>query len=160
MALGRAILAGACLVALALFAFGCGAQEHANEPRPAPSTRVSVAINEGSLTVTPSKIALGPEQRSQIPQNKGQPQPGINTDEPLNIVFVSANLTDTESKLVLRGPKEVTSGPLVANGNGSFQVALPTGSYEVSAAGLPDAEPAKLLIGPFRASSQNDVLLP
>ena len=153
-------MAGACVGALALAALGCGAEEHANDPRPAPPTRVSVAISQGSLTVTPDRIALGPEARSQIPQNKGQPQPAIKTDEPLNVVFVSANLTDKSSKLVLHGPKDATSGPLVANGNGSFQVALPTGSYRVSAAGLPGAEPAKLLVGSFRGSSQNDVLLP
>ncbi len=153
-------MAGACVGALVLAAAGCGAEEHANEPRPAPATRISVAIHDDSLTVTPAKIAFGPEERGQIPQNKGQPQPDIKTDEPLDIIFVSANLTDTSSKLVLHGPKNATSGALVANGNGLFQVALPTGSYSVSAAGMPDAKPAKFLVGPYRASSQNSVLLP
>jgi hypothetical protein len=160
MALGRVIVAGACAGAIALAAAGCGAQEHANEPRPAPATRLSVAISNDSLTVTPPRIAFGPEERGTIPQNKGQPQPPIKTDEPLDIIFVSANLTDTSSKLVLHGPKDVSSGPLVANGNGLFQTALPTGSYTVSAAGMPEVKPAKLVVGPYRASSENSVLLP
>jgi hypothetical protein len=160
MALGRGIAVGACVGALALSALGCGAEDHANAPRPAPPVRVSVAISEDSITVTPSEVALGEERHRQIEQNQDHAQPDIRTKEPLDVVFVSANLTSTDSKLEIHGPKDATSGPLVANGNGSFQASLPTGSYTVSAADLPGSKPAKLLVGPYRASSQNDVLLP
>jgi len=34
------------------------------------------------------------------------------------------------------------------------------GIYTVSAADVPSAKPAKLVVGPVRTSSQNDVLLP
>ena len=151
---------GACVGALALGALGCGAQEHANEPRPSPPTRVSVAISSDSITVTPSKIGLGEERARQLEQNKDQAQPPIHTDAPLTVVFVAANLTDTDSKLEIRGPRDATSNLLVANGNGSYQTALPTGSYTIAAADVPGAKSAKLLVGPYRASSQNDVLLP
>lgn len=50
--------------------------------------------------------------------------------------------------------------PLVAQGNIRLLAALPTGVYEVSAANLPDVEPAKLTVGPYRSSSENDLLLP
>ncbi len=160
MALGRGIAAGACAGALAIAALGCGAQEHPNEPRPGPPVRVSVAIAGDSITVTPSKIGLGPERTKLIQQNQDQPQPAIRTNAPLTVVFVSANLTQTESKLEIHGPKDATSGPLVANGNGSYQTALPTGSYRLTAADIPGAKPAKLLVGPYRASSENNVLLP
>jgi hypothetical protein len=150
------VCAGA--LALALLS-GCGAETHPNEPRPVPPRRVSVAIHDGSITVAPAKIAFGPEPSQQIPQNKGQAQPDIKTDAPLTVVFVSANLTDTSSKLQIAGTKTATSGLLVANGNNSFQVGLPTGVYEISAKGV-DAPPAKLIIGPYRASAQNDLLLP
>ncbi len=153
-------MAGVCVGALALASFGCGAEEHANEPRPGPPVRVSVAITGDAITVQPSKIGLGPEQSSQIPQNKGQAQPPIHSKAPLNVVFVSANLTTTDSKLRIQGPKTTASGPLVANGNGSYQVGLPTGSYTVSAEGIPGAKTATLTVGPYRASSQNDLLLP
>jgi hypothetical protein len=160
MALGRGIAVGACVGTLALSALGCGAEEHANVPRPSPPVRVNVAIHSGSITVTPSKVALGPEKSKLIEQNEDQPQPAIDTDKPLTVVFVSANLTPTDTKLEIRGPKSATSGPLVANGNGSYQTALPTGRYTVAAADIPGAEPARFLVGPYRASSQNDVLLP
>ncbi len=160
MALGRGIAAGACVGALALFSLGCGAEEHPNDPRPAVPVRVSVAIANNSITVTPSKIGIGPERTKQIQQNEDQPQPAIRTNEPLTVVFVSANLTRTPSKLEVHGPRDFTSGPLVANGNGTFKTALPTGIYRLSAADIPGARSARLLVGPFRASSQNDVLLP
>jgi hypothetical protein len=160
MALGRGIAVGACVGALGLAALGCGAEEHANVARPGVPVRVSVAISEDSITVTPAKIGIGEERHRQIEQNQDHSQPDIHTNEPLTVVFVSANLTRTDSKLEIHGPKDFTSGPLVANGNGSYQAALPTGSYTVSAADIPGSKPAKLLVGPYRASSQNDVLLP
>ena len=152
--------AGACVGALALAALGCGAEEHVNEPRPSPPTRVSVAISSDSITVQPSRIGFEPERTKLIQQNRKQAQPPIRTNEPLDVVFVSANLTDTESKLEIHGPKDVTSNPLVANGNSSYLASLPTGSYTVTAAGIPGAKSARLQVGPYRASSQNDVLLP
>ena len=66
----------------------------------------------------------------------------------------------SDSRLHISGPDSATSDLLVANGNNSFQVGLPTGVYRISAEGIPGAEPARLAVGPFRASSQNDVLLP
>jgi hypothetical protein len=160
MGLGRGIAVGACVGALSLASLGCGAEEHANTPRPAPPVRVSVAIHSDSITVTPSKVGLGPEKSKLIEQNEDQPQPAIDTDKPLTVVFVSANLTRTDSKLEIRGPKSTSSSLLVANGNGSYQTALPTGRYTVAAADIPGAKPARFLVGPYRASSQNDVLLP
>ena len=151
---------GACVGALSLASLGCGAEEHVNEPRPSPPVRVSVAIHSDSITVTPSRVGLGPETTELIEQNEGQPQPAIDTDAPLTVVFVSANLTRTDSKLEITGPKNTSSGLLVANGNGSYLTALPSGRYTVAAADIPGAKPASFLVGPYRASSQNDVLLP
>ncbi len=151
---------GACIGALALAALGCGAEEHANEPRPSPPTRVSVAVSGDSISVQPSRIAIGPETTKLIPQNQDQPQPAIRGGGPLTVVFVTANLTDTDSSLEIEGPKDTSSGLLTANGNASYQTALPTGTYTISAADIPGAKSATLTVGPYRASSQNDVLLP
>ena len=151
---------GACVGALGLASLGCGAEEHVNDPRPSPPVRVSVAIHSDSITVTPSHVALGPEKTKLIEQNEDQPQPAIDTDEPLTVVFVSANLTRTDSELEIRGPKDTSSGLLVANGNSSYQTALPSGRYTIAAADIPGAKPTSFLVGPYRASSQNDVLLP
>lgn len=148
------------LGALALLLAGCGAQERTNDPRPAAPTRVSVAISEDSITVQPPRIAIGPEPTQRLPQNVHASQPQARGKAPLTVVFVAANLTDFDSRLELRGPKDASSGPLVANGNGTFQVDLPTGSYEVTAADIPGAEPGRLVVGPYRVSSENELLLP
>ena len=109
----------------------------------------------------PDRIGIGPEKNKLIQQNRKQPQPAIRSNEPLNVVFVSANLTTTDSKLVINGPKEYELGnPAVANGNGTYQASLPTGTYPVTAADIPGAKPATLAVGAYSASSQNDVLLP
>lgn len=157
---GRALAAGCVVGAVALIAAGCGAQEHANEPRPQPPTRVSVTLTPRAITMQPPRIAFGPEPSQQIPQNQHAGQPQIHSKAPLDVVFVAANLTNSSSKLELRGPKDARSGLLVANGNGSFQASLPTGSYSVRAIGIAGAKPVHFAIGPYRSSSQNDVLLP
>jgi hypothetical protein len=156
---------GAALGALLLIAAalaGCGAQSHPNDPRPQVSTRVSITVGPKAVTVQPARIAVGPEQNQQIPQNRSQEQPRIKGDErPLNVVFVTANQTDSDSEITLRGPTDADSnGPILAHSPASFQADLPTGTYTVLAAGIPGARPAKLVVGPYRASSENDVLLP
>jgi hypothetical protein len=157
---GRVVAAGCVAGAIALAGVGCGAQEHANEARPQPPTRVSVTLTPRAITMQPPRIAIGPEPTQQIPQNQHAGQPPVRSKAPLDVVFVTANMTNSDSKLELSGPKNATSGPLVANGNGSFQAALPTGSYAVRAAGISGAKPVKFTIGPYRSSSQNDLLLP
>ncbi|HEX5763385.1 MAG TPA: hypothetical protein VFY04_09725 [Solirubrobacterales bacterium] len=150
------------LIAVAALAFaGCGTEEHANEPRPQPPTRVSVTISDDEVTVEPGRIAIGPEPSQQIPQNVDVEQPTVDSDVPLDVVLVAANLTDVDSQLEVRGPKgEASSGPLIANGTVDLKTNLPTGVYMVSAADVPAAKPAKLVVGPYRSSSENDLLLP
>jgi len=150
-----------CIVAvLALASAGCGAEENPNEARSQPPTRVSVSITPRSITVQPPRIAVGPEPTQQIPQNQHAGQPPVRSDAPLEVVFVTANLTDFDSRLEVRGPKDATSGPLIANGNGSFLTALPAGVYTIGAADVPGAKPVRFAVGRYRTSSQNDVLLP
>jgi hypothetical protein len=145
---------------LALVGVGCGAQEHPNDPRPPVPTRVSVSITRDAVTVLPAAIGIGSDRTQQVPQNQGVPQPDTDGNTPLNVVFVAANLTDFDSQLEIKGPKDATSGPMVANGNGTYQVNLPTGVYTISAGDIPSAKPARLAVGPYRASSENDLLLP
>jgi hypothetical protein len=150
----------ACLIGAALAAAGCGAERHANEQRPQVSTRVSVTIGPREVIVQPTRVAFGPEKTQQIPQNQNHPQPPIKTDAPLDVTFVSANQTTEDSKLVIRGAADATSVPVLAHSPGTFQIDLPTGTYTVAAPGIPGARAARLTVGPYRASSQNDVLLP
>ncbi len=144
----------------ALLVAGCGASSHPNKPRPQVPTRVSVTLNRRGITVTPARVAFGPERTQQIPQNQNHPQPPIKTDRPLDLVFVAANQTFTDTHLVIHGPKAAKSGMVFAHGPGTFQTTLPTGVYTITATEQPEAKPGKLVVGPYRASSENDVLLP
>jgi hypothetical protein len=162
MVLGRARVAGGGALAaliLALVGAGCGAESHPNEPRPAVPTRVSVTIGNGGIVVKPGAIGMGPEKHQQLPQNQDHPQPPIKTQAPLNVVFVTANQTTKNSKLVIHGPHGTTSPQIYANSPATFAAELPTGRYTISAAGQHGA-PATLRVGPYRASSKNDLLLP
>jgi len=154
-------VSGCALAALTVAGTGCGAEEHVNDPRPQPPTRVSVAISEDAITVQPPRIAIGPEPTQQIPQNQHARQPPVRSKAPLDVVFVAANLTDVDSHLEIRGNGEdFSSEPLFANAGVTLQTTLPTGTYRVRAAGIPSAEPATLVVGPYRSSSENDLLLP
>lgn len=149
------------LVAIALVGAGCGSSERPNDPRPQPPTRVSVAVSDGAISVQPPRIAVGPEPTQQLPQNQHTSQPPVRSNAPLNIVFVATNLTHVDSRLEIRGNgKDLGSGPLYANANVTLQAILPTGTYRVSAADIPGAKPATLVVGPYRSSSKNDLLLP
>ena len=155
-----AVLACA-LAAAALIGAGCGAEEHVNDPRPQPPTRVSVAISEDAISVQPGSIAVGPEPTQQLPQNQHTTQPRIKSKAPLDVAIVAANLTDVDSHLELRGKGvDLVSQPMVRNGTVTLQGSLPTGTYRISAADIPGAKTATLVVGPYRTSSQNDVLLP
>ena len=159
---GRARTAALATVigAIFLLAAGCGESRHANEPRPSGSTRVSVTINPQEVIVQPTAIGIEAEKFQQIPQNQNHPQPGIKSKAPLDVTFVTANQTPTDTKLKIRGAKEAESDTVFARSPGTFQVGLPTGSYTISVVGMPGARAAHLKVGSFRASSQNDVLLP
>ncbi len=161
MGRGRARAGVAGVLALLVFAAaGCGAESHPNEPRPQVALHVSVTITPRAVTVQPARIGFGPAKTQQIAQNQNHAQPPIKTDAPLNTVIVAANQTRTDSRLELRGPTDASSGPLLANSPGTMQADLPTGTYVIAAADIPGARPGKLVVGPYRASSQNDVLLP
>jgi hypothetical protein len=162
MVLGRARVAGGGALAaliLALVGAGCGAESHPNEPRPAVPTRVSVTIGEGGIVVKPSTVGMGPEKHQQLPQNQDHPQPAIKTQAPLAVVFVTANQTTANAKLVIHGPHQATSPTIHADSPGTYAAELPTGTYTIAAAGAHSA-PATLKVGPYRASSKNDLLLP
>jgi hypothetical protein len=149
------------LAAGALLTAGCGVEEHANEPRPQPSTRVSVAVGEGEITVQPERIAVGPEPSQQIPQNVDVDQPTVRSDAPVEVILVAANLTDRDSRLQVRGSGASTSSkPLIAHGAVTMQAQLPTGVYSITAPGIPGSKPGRLVVGPYRTSSENDLLLP
>jgi len=156
----RALALAGALAPAALLAAGCGAESHPNDPRPAVSARISVTIGPKAITVQPRSVGEGPVKTQQIPQNQNHPQPSTGVRGPLNVTFVTANQTGTDSALELRGPTPATSGPIYARSPGSLQADLEPGVYTITAKGVPTARPGKLVVGNYRASSENDVLLP
>jgi hypothetical protein len=159
---GAKTAAMAALVgATALLLGGCGESRHANDQRPQVSTQVSVTISPKQVIVQPLKIAMGRERFQEIPQNEDHPEPPLRRKGPLDVIFVVANQTPRDATVqILGGSRELAGEKVFARSPGRFQVSLPTGSYTIAAAGLPGARPAHLTVGGFRASSQNDVLLP
>jgi hypothetical protein len=146
---------------LALLAAGCGAENHPNEQRSQVPLRISVTITPKAITVRPAAVGVGPARTQQIPQNQNHSQPQIKSDHgPLTVSIVIANQTRSDSKLEIRGPRDVSSIAIPAGSPATLQTDLPTGTYVVGAANVPSARLDKLVVGPFRASSQNDVLLP
>jgi len=149
----------ACVLgALALLAAGCGAESHPNDPRPQVPTRVAVTIGPHGVIVQPEKIAFGPEKSQQIPQNQNHAQPPIKTDKPVTVVLVAGNQTGKDTKLELHGRVDAGSQTIPPRSPGTMQADLPTGTYTVSASGVGGS--GKLVVGPYRASSKNDLLLP
>jgi hypothetical protein len=153
------ILAGAAALLI-----GCGESRHASDQRPQVSTRISVTISPDEVIVQPTEVAMGREKFQEVPQNQDYPEPPLQKRSgPLDVTFVTANQTPIDTRLKIRGGnrgKETKSETVFARSPGQFQVDLPAGSYTISATGLPEARPAHLTVGRFRASSQNDVLLP
>lgn len=164
MGRGRARSALVGVIALlALAVAGCGASSHPNEPRPQVPTRISITISEKGITVDPGKVAFGPERDQQIPQNQNHPQPPLKTKRPLDVVFVVANQANRPALVEIRaGGTNVlfTSGKIGPVSPRTFPAELKTGIYAVAAAGIPKEPVTQLTVGPFRASSENDVLLP
>jgi hypothetical protein len=155
-----AIAAALGMVAAALAVAGCGAEEHANDPRPGIPTEVTASISQKSVHVEPAKIGVAGRNQQALSQNEGETNPDLGSNTPLDVIFTVANLTDVDTHLEIQGPKNATSNLITNSGTGSYQVSLPTGEYLISAADIPGATAARLSIGPDRVSSQNDLLLP
>lgn len=161
--MGRGKARGAAVIgligALALLGAGCGESRHANDQRPQVATRVSVTINPSGVTVEPQRIAFGPEKSQQIPQNQNQAQPARKSREPLDVVFVIANQTSRDATVQIHdGSRLVKGAKVYARSPETIGTELPTGSYTVSASGTSGR--GHVTVGSYRASSQNDVLLP
>ena len=150
MGRGRGRVARGTLRARPALALACSAPAAA--PKNTSTTRgrsrrpgSASRSREDAITVQPPRIAIGPEPTQQIPQNQHAGQPPVRSDAPLNVVFVTANLTDIDSQPGGARPRQ---GPqlaaALANGNGTLQAILPTGVYRISAADIPGAKPAKL----------------
>jgi len=160
MGRGRARAAIVGTVGVLALAAGCGAETHSNDPRPQVALQVSVTIGSEEILVQPPAVGVDAARTQQIPQNQNHPQPPIRTKAPATVKFIVSNQTGADTRLEIRGPRDASSGPIPAHSPGTLQTELPTGTYAIAAQGSQGARIGKLVVGPYRASSENDVLLP
>jgi hypothetical protein len=115
---------------------GCGADDHPNDPRPPAPIEVTARVDDESVEVQPSKFGAG------------------------LVVMTISNQSADPVEVAVEGPTGGT-GPTIAPGQpGNFKFNFEEGEYVVSAGEASGARDALLTVGPERASSQNDLLLP
>jgi hypothetical protein len=158
----RAILGAFGSLAVALVVAGCGAESHANDPRPPIAAEVTVNVTNTGVQAQPGAVGVKKANSGSIDQNQGHGSPKGDAKAPLVVNFTASNTTNIDTTLEIHGPGgfEKRSGPLVAQGNTMYKVGLPNGHYTIEAADLPGAKPASFFVGPNRISAQNDLLLP
>ncbi len=135
----RRLRAGALgmLATAPLLLGACGEDDFPNEPRPPSPIELTAAIDDKSVSVSPSS-GLGA---------------GIFT------VTIS-NQTSEPTRLTLEGPTSAASGEIPPGGTGSIKTDLEEGEYEAAAGAEIGIKPATLEVGPERPSSQNELLQP
>lgn len=142
MARHTALLAAGAMLTILLVA-GCGDEDFANDPRPPVRVELTGSIKDDGVTVSPTREGAGPIQ------------------------LTLANLTDRALTVTLEGEDVIERvGPVQPQDTATIQKTLASGSYEVRAGtsravDIGDAiPPATLTIGPDRASSSDQLLLP
>lgn len=139
---GRALLlaSGAAVV---LAASGCGDEDFANERRSPVAVELSAVIRDDGVSLSPKREGAGP------------------------VLITFANLTDRAHTITVEGEDVIErTAPIQPQGTATIQKTLRPGIYEVRAGSsrAVDIEdqirPATLTIGPERADSNNDLLLP
>ena len=114
---------------------GCGAEDHPNDPRPPSPVELSALINDGKVTLAPSKTGAG-----------------------LAVITVS-NQSSDDVQLDFSGPSNGSTSEIAAGGVGTVQLQLKEGDYTVEPS-VSSISSGKLEVGAERPSAQNDLLLP
>jgi hypothetical protein len=136
------ICAFALLATTATIAAGCGGQPHfKNEPRPPVPVQLSGVIRDDKVTVSPNRVGAGP------------------------IILLISNQTQQAHTVTLDGGDvKETVGPINPLDTAKVQQTLARGEYQVIAGSKEalkkEISPAKLLIGPQRKNSSDELLLP
>ena len=125
------LLAGSVLVA------ACGEEDFPNNPRPPIPVELTAAIDERSVSLSPSTVGAG------------------------LVTITISNQTDEPTRLTLEGPGEpVTSSEIQPGGTGSIKTELEEGDYEIAADAELGIKADTLEVGPERPTSQNELLQP
>ncbi len=130
---GRCAAAG--LVIAAVFAAGCGAEDHPNDPRPPAPEELSGKVDNQKVVVVPDALGAG------------------------LVTVTFSNQSADDVQIAFDGPTSAQTDEIPAGGTGSVQFQAETGEYAVEAS-VPTIKPAVMKIGAERPSAQNDLLLP
>jgi hypothetical protein len=130
-------------VLLMLAAAGCGDGDFANDPRPPTPVEMSAVISDDGVTLSPRREGAGP------------------------VLITFVNQTDRAHTITVEGEDVIErTAPIQPQDTATIQKTLRPGVYEVRAGSSRAVDiqdqipPATLTIGPERAGSNNDLLLP
>ncbi len=129
--------AAALAVMLAAFVLAaCGSDDFANDPRPPIPVELTAAIDDRSVSISPTELGAGV------------------------VVITVSNQTDDPTRLVIEGPTSAQSGEIPPGGTALIKTGLVEGEYTGSAGAESGIKPAKVSVGPERESSSDALLQP
>jgi hypothetical protein len=128
------------LVATAALVAGCGSStNYANDPRPPALVTITCAIVHNQVRVSPNAFGAGP------------------------VMLVVANLTSSSQQLTITGTASGAvigqTGPINPGSTATLQLDLTAGAYALTPDD-PNVAAGRIVVGPSRPSSQNQVNLP
>jgi hypothetical protein len=131
------IVLGAVLAALVLSACGGGGAHFKNEPRPAVPVDLSVYIDNGHVSISPTKVGAGPV-----------------------ILYITNQASGTQTLAIkTRGGSSVaSSGHINSGSTAQINTSLKTGTYDIASGSKIPA--AKLTISKARKNADNVLLAP
>jgi hypothetical protein len=125
------------LCGAALLASSCGSNDDRNANRPPVPINISIQLGAQKVTVSPAKFGAGP------------------------ITLLVANQSGASQTLTIDGPRVRQSvGPINPEDTATLKVTVQPGQYTVATDESAGLRPARLAVGPERASGQNTLLLP
>lgn len=137
----RILTVGAFATIAGLAATGCGTTQHENQLRPPAPIVLSAAITPAKITVSPSTVGAGP------------------------VTLVVTNLTASSQQLTFESADSSKPGirqqtaPINPQDTATLQAEVQPGPYDIRVSGA-GVNPAKVVFGPRRPSSQNDLAVP
>jgi hypothetical protein len=132
---GRLLVALALAGLIAVSVAACGEDDFKNNPRPPAQIEVSANVTKQRVQVSPTKFGAG------------------------LVNFTVANLSGEPIRFSVTGPKRASTVEIQPGAPDSLKMNLTEGTYEASAS-RPGIRSTTLRVGPERASSQNELLLP